>query len=146
MPSPRRHLRGRRQPWNDRHHAHLLTGHDWCFLADDGWGHLNELQDDQLAETVADMQACWTHERHKVVDPELGFHHPGEPWFAQYAGPEGNARLFGDCHRARSFMEYQHRTGGYRPESHEEFLKTYQPPPAAPPAADPFPARAENKL
>jgi hypothetical protein len=139
MPSPRRHLRGRRQAWNDRHHSHLLTGHDWGkMLASEGWGHLSTLADETLRETIADMQACWDHEHHKVIDPERGLHHPGPPWFAEFAGPEGNARLFAECRERREFVQYQRANGGYTPGCYEDFLKSYTPPEPASAAAEPI--------
>jgi hypothetical protein len=131
MPSPRQHLRGRRG-WSGRHFRHLWCG--WDFQGN-GWGMLSQLDDETLLDTIADMQRCWNHHREKITAAEVGLNdHEGGPWFAQYAGPEGNWRLFVHNHRARSYMEYQRANNGWRP--YAEFLKTYTPPEPASAAAD----------
>jgi hypothetical protein len=134
MPSPRQSLRGKRG-WSGRHFRHLWSGHDF---QGNGWGHLHTMDDETLAATIADMQACWRHHRDTITAEGVGLNDrdDSQPWFAQYAGPEGNWRLFVDNHRARSFMEYQRAHGGYSPGCREEFLKSYHPPEPASAAAE----------
>jgi hypothetical protein len=140
MPSPRQNLRGRRQTWNERQLAQLWHGHDYPMFGgehDVAWGDLTKLSDEQLREAIDEMQACWDANRDRITAEYLG-ENPvfrNEPWFAKYGTPEGNARLFAECHQRREFMAYQHQTGGFRPGCYDEFLKSYVEPTPPEPAS-----------
>jgi hypothetical protein len=89
--------RTRRTPrWNDDHLILLALGHDFfCAWGQSGErGRLGALPEEQITETIAEMQACYdaNYDRLLVMMEENRWESP--PWFEQYSGEAGNKALF----------------------------------------------------